>query len=130
MENEQLFDSKNEGEEIIKMTPDEFVKKTKVILQQFDKEYATSWYNRKLYDAEYDLAPCEKCKGCGSFKNGDKEIECVQDREQGECHQRLFDHELFTSSIEQIMFGETDFYTLLQSRVEFLESNSLHKSSL
>ncbi len=126
---EQLFDLKPEGEdEFIKMTPDEFITKTKALLKLIDKAYATSWTTRWLEENEYEIAPCGKCTGNSCFIKDGKEIQCVQDRSEGDCFERFLDHEQFTASIENIMFidPESDFYSLIQARVEGFKSNSPH----
>lgn len=101
-----------------KMSSEEFITKTKILLMKIDKEYAASWYSRKLNEQEYQIAPCDQCKGNGCFKKDDIQIDCIQDREQGECYERLFDADLFSTSIEQIMFNETDFYELITTSID------------
>lgn len=125
---EQLFDLKPEGEDaFIKMTPEDFVTKTKELLKLIDKEYAMSWRVRWLEESEYDLAPCDGCIGSNCFIKDGKKIDCAQNKSEAECYERVFDDAQFAAQVENIMFdANSDFYSLIQARVEGFKSNSPH----
>ncbi len=104
--------------ERIKMSSAEFVDKTQTMLNEILTEYGKSWYNRELEDSETEIAPCGKCKGNGCFNLGEKEINCVVDRENGSCYERCFDAQNFIEFMEnEILFGDKPFLELSQCEV-------------
>lgn len=94
------------------MPPQEFLSKTKSILEKILFSYSTNTSFRRLSDAEYpDEWVCSKCQGCGTFRNLEgEEKECTQDREEGECYYRFFDYEGFSLDVES---NFEDIYELL-----------------
>jgi len=101
---DDLFDLKEEIQEPINMTKDEFVAKTKKLLNYISEQYSKGWQSRALKEEEYpEESICDKCKGCGTFKLNGEDAECVIDHEQGECYVRYFDAEEFGLEIEASM---------------------------
>lgn len=96
----------------VTMSQKEFFEKTKFILEKITYAYSTNTSYRTLSDQEYpDESICDKCEGCGTFKNLDgEEKECIQDREEGECYHRFVDYEGFGLEMESQF---EDIYELL-----------------
>ena len=90
----------------------EFFEKTKFILEKIMYAYSSNTSYRRLGDEEYpDESICDKCEGCGTFKNLDgEEKECIKNREEGECYNRFVDFEEFGLEIESQF---KDIYELL-----------------
>lgn len=92
MEENELF--KIKPQELHKMSQNDFVEKTKAVLNKICNSYCQSWQSRRLMDEEYpEESVCDKCTGWGKFIKNGEEKECVQDREQGECFYRFCDYE-------------------------------------
>lgn len=108
---DDLFDLKEEPQEPINMAKDEFVEKTKKLLNYISDKYGKGWKSKRLTEEEYpEESVCDKCTGCGTFKFKGEDEECVSDREEGECYVRYFDAEEFGLEIEATM---DDVYELL-----------------
>lgn len=108
---DDIFNLKEEIKEPINMSKDEFVEKTKKLLNYISNQYSKGWQSRRLKDEEYpEESVCDKCTGCGTFKLNEEDAECVADREEGECYVRYFDAEEFGLEIEATM---DDVYELL-----------------
>lgn len=104
-----------------KMSSDDFVKNTKLILNKIFQMYSECWYNRVITDEETNLAPCDNCTGCNNFKNIDgTEINCAIDYENGYCTERAFDSELFVENIEEIFYDNKSslFFDLIECEIE------------
>lgn len=108
---DDIFNLKEEIQEPINMPKDEFVEKTKKLLNYISDQYSKGWQSRRLKDEEYpEESICDKCTGFGTFKLNEEDAECVADREEGECYVRYFDAEEFGLEIEATM---DDVYELL-----------------
>jgi len=108
---DDLFDLKEEPQEPINMAKDEFVVKTKKLLNYIADQYGKGWQSRRLTEEEYpEESICDKCTGCGTFKLNNEDSECVADREEGECYVRYFDAEEFGIEVETCL---DDIYELL-----------------
>ena len=108
---DDLFDLKEESQELINMAKDEFVEKTKKLLNYISDKYGKGWKSKRLTEEEYpEESVCDKCTGCGTFKFKGEDEECVSDREEVECYVRYFDAEEFGLEIEATM---DDVYELL-----------------
>lgn len=95
------------------MSKDDFVKKTKELLEGIHQDYSNAWQKRVLGDGEHpEERICEKCTGCGIFILGDEQVECVQNEEDGCCFFRFCDYEQFGIDIEQRF---TKIYELLST---------------
>lgn len=113
-----IFDLTNIDTELPKMNQNDFIEKAKKILVLIDNAYGNSWYNRSIKDEEYEVAPCNGCKGGGCFKTQDKEVQCFADQIEGDCYERCFDHEAYSEEMEDILFGEkSDFYELISAEI-------------
>lgn len=101
---DNIFSIKEEIQEPINMGKDEFVAKTKKLLNYIADQYSKGWKSKRLTEEEYpEESICDKCTGCGTFKFNGKDDECVADREEGECYVRYFDAEEFGLEIESTM---------------------------
>jgi hypothetical protein len=108
---DKLMNTKEEPQEPINMPKDEFVEKTKKLLNYISDQYFKGWKSKRLTEEEYpEESICDKCTGCGTFKFNGEDGECVADREEGECYVRYFDAEEFGLEIEATM---DDVYELL-----------------
>ena len=88
----ELFEIK--PQEPCKMSQQEFMEKTKAVLNKICNSYYQSWQSMRLMDEEYPKeSVCDKCTGCGKFIKNGEEKECFQNREQGECYYRFCDYE-------------------------------------
>lgn len=96
MDIEDLF--KIEPHDPYKMNQEEFIEKTKSVLEKIYNTYTQGWQSRVLRDDEHpEESVCDKCTGYGTFTDGK---ECVQDREQGDCFHRFCDYEQVGMSLE------------------------------
>lgn len=108
---DDIFNTQEEIQEPINMGKDEFVEKTKKLLNCIADQYSKSWKSKRLTEEEYpEEIICDKCTGCGTFKFNEEYDECVVDREEGECYVRYFDAEEFGLEIEEKM---DDLYDLI-----------------
>lgn len=108
---DKLMNTKEEPQEQINISKDEFVEKTKKLLNYISDLYSKGWKSKRLTEEEYpEESVCDKCTGCGTFKFNGGDDECVLDREEGECYVRYFDAEEFGLEIEATM---DDVYGLL-----------------
>lgn len=99
---EDFFNLKVEPQEPLKMSKEEFVKQTKLLLDKLQRSYFSAWTNRSLEINEYpDEIICDKCKGCGEFVDKDETKECFRDDEQGQCFHRYCDYELVGIELEE-----------------------------
>ena len=76
-----------EPREPYKMTQSDFIEKTQKLLLNIESAYSRAWKSRALKDEEFpDELVCDKCTGCGTFKENGEERDCVQDSEMGWCY--------------------------------------------
>lgn len=117
---EDIFDF-NLEDKTPEMSSDEFVNKTKALLNKITNAYWTeSWYDRRITDEEYKIAPCEGCKGDGCFVKDDIHVQCVADKEEGVCYEKCFDEGLFAQLIkEEIIEGyNSPIYDLINCKIK------------
>ena len=96
---EDLF--KIEPQYTYKMNQKDFVEKTKEVLEKIYNAYSQGWQSRVLIDGEHpEESICDKCTGCGIFIENEKEKECVQDYELGDCFHRFCDYEQVGMDLE------------------------------
>ena len=94
----------------------QYAKDSKVVFEKMMLAFSGNHYSRCITEEEYAIAPCDNCKGCGSFIFNENKVECVADNEQGECYEKCFDYEAFYEEIvNEIMFGKTTNYFDLYS---------------
>ena len=96
-----IFNLELPKEEAPKISKDEFIRLSRQTFQHIDKEYSKCWNNKVVTDDESEIAPCENCKGEGFFTKDGIVTDCFQDKEQGQCYKRTFDHERFIEFMEQ-----------------------------
>ena len=102
-------------EEPPKIKQSEFNELAKKVLKNICNSYHQSWHSRPLKDEEFpEESVCNKCTGCGTFKENGKEKDCVQDREQGWCYHRYIDAEEFGIEVETEL---ENIYHLLGSEI-------------
>ena len=117
---DDLFNLETDDFEISapKMTAEDFITQTKKVLNEINRKYSQSWYNRRIEDSEVEIAPCDNCKGTGRFKISEKEIECAMDSEQAQCYERCFDGDTFLDfMIQEIIFGNHPFFDLIDCEI-------------
>lgn len=85
---------KTEPQEPYKMSQNEFVEKTRAVLNKICDNYSQGWQSIVLVDGDYpEENICEKCTGVGVFLKNGEEKDCIQDKEQGDCFYRFCDYE-------------------------------------
>lgn len=96
----------------IRMTKDEFITKTKEMLNLIYNEYVDSYR-----DVEED----ESCKRCGGFcyiEEGGETVECYSCNGEGVEIGRVFDKDSFVEFMEhEVMFGGQPFLELLECKI-------------
>lgn len=106
---DELF--KIEPQEPYKMSQNEFVEKTKSVLEKIYDAYLQGWKIRVLKDGEHpEESVCYKCDGCGVFLENGEERDCFQDKEYGYCVHRYCDYEQVGIALECCL---EDMYVLL-----------------
>ena len=104
----------------VELTNEEFISKTRGVLNAIDKVYGSCWENRYPTDKECDLLEEKDFIGMtGDVEINGKEINCVTDYETGETLIREFDKERFASEMEYIIFHSENspFYELLMCKI-------------
>lgn len=95
----------------VEMDKDEYLDKVNQIFSIIDSTYSKAWTRVRLKDDEYPNEDiCEKCTGCGSTIVNGETVECIANREEGECHYVLFDSDEFGISVGELM---SDIWELL-----------------
>jgi hypothetical protein len=104
MDFNELFSLDIQPDEDVEMDKDEYLTKSTQIFSIVDTEYSKAWVKVRLNDGEYpDESICDKCEGCGSIIVNGEEVECIANREEGECYRIVFDSEQFGNSMAQIV---------------------------
>lgn len=86
------------------ISKDDFIKKTRALLQEMVIEYQKSFSNRQLLDNELERASCDNCHGTRhTTSDTDEDIICYQDNDAGACFELTFDYDKFISWIEDNM---------------------------
>lgn len=87
-----------------RMSQNEFVEKTKSVLNKICDLYSNGWQSRVLKDGEHPAeSVCDKCTGYGTFTKNAEEKGCIQDREQGDCFHRFCDYEQVGMDLEHYL---------------------------
>ncbi|HPC09550.1 MAG TPA: hypothetical protein PLN85_00550 [archaeon] len=93
----ELFNdlNKNKSNDTIIMNQNEYFNKTKSLLTKIYTYYSQGWKHIPFKENEYpDEKICDECTGSNSFINDNNEtIECIQNREEGECYYFYCDYE-------------------------------------
>ena len=109
--NREIFNFDSEEKPII-MAKDEFVSKTKALLEFIALSHSRCHSQTPLKDSEYPLdVICSGCKGEGTFfdENGN-ELSCYQNYERGCCTKVHFAAEILGDEIDSVI---NDVYELL-----------------
>ena len=130
MKMEDIFDLKEELElgnsQPLKMTKDEFIKKTRSLLQLILDEYGRNWEDRFTEDdEETEESTCPRCNGFLYIEQGGEgDVNCPSCNGTGVSSERVFDKETFLEFIEHdVMFGEQPFLNLLHCEIFDTEQN-------
>lgn len=85
------------------MPKEEFIEKAKKVLNEINNLYTRSYLTKIVTDSlRPEESVCEACKGCGTIKDeSGGELDCYQDREEGDCYYKIFDAENFGFDIEE-----------------------------
>jgi len=130
MKMEDIFDLKVELElensQPLKMTKDEFIKKTRLLLQLILDEYGRNWKDRFTEDdEETEENTCTRCNGFLYIEQGGEgDVNCTSCNGTGVSSERVFDKETFLEFIEHdVIFGEEPFLNLLHCEIFDTEQN-------
>lgn len=98
-----------------KITKDEFIQKTRSMLQAIMEEYSRSWKNKyNEVDDETGENTCSRCGGFTQIEQGGETIDCTSCNGTGINYERVFDSETFLDFMEHnVIFGEQPFLDLL-----------------
>jgi DnaJ-class molecular chaperone len=109
-----------------KMTKDEFIQKTRSMLQAIMDGYSSNWkdkYNED--DEESEENTCSRCNGFLYIcEGGVGDVDCPSCKGTGLNNERVFDTENFVEFIEHgVIFGEQPFLDLLHCEIVNTEQN-------
>jgi len=108
-----------------KMTKDEFIQKTRSMLQLIIDGYSSNWkdkYNED--DEESEENTCSRCGGFTQIEQGGETVDCTSCGGTGINGERVFDKETFVEFIEHdVIFGEQPFLDLLHCEIVDTEQN-------
>lgn len=92
------FSQSQASEPETKITKDEYIHRSKLILEAINKAYTDAWHWKAMTDEEApDESVCDACKERGTTNTG---LECVQDKEDGQCFYRMCDIDYLNEEIE------------------------------
>lgn len=102
-----------------KMTKDEFIQKTRSMLQAIMDEYSSNWKDKFDEDDESEENTCSRCNGFLYIcEGGVGDVDCPSCKGTGLNSERVFDTENFVSFIEHdVIFGEHPFLDLLHCEI-------------
>jgi len=130
MKMEDIFDLKGglelDNSQPLKMTKDEFIKKTRSLLQLILDEYGRNWKDRFTEDdEETEENTCTRCNGFLYIEQGGAgDVNCPSCNGTGVRNERVFDKETFLEFIEHdVMFGGQPFLDLLHCEFFDTEQN-------
>lgn len=109
------IESLSEGN--IYMSSEDFISKTKNILNRINDIHSECHWDRRLSDEETESLECNEHNSCTVVIN-DEKVECFLDHYEGDCFVREFDSDLFKEELEQLMFDSNDFFDLLSCEIE------------
>ena len=120
---EDIFNSDfttEESLELPKMTKDEFIQKTRSMLQVIMDGYSSNWkdkYNEE--DEENEENTCSRCNGFLYIcEGGVGDVDCPSCKGTGFNNERIFDAENFIEFVEHdVIFGEQPFLDLLYCEI-------------
>lgn len=100
------------------MTKDEFIQKTRSMLQLILDEYTRNWKDTFDEEDESDENICTRCSGFTQIEQCGETVDCTSCGGTGMNSERVFDAESFLEFIEHDMiFGSQPFLDLLYCEV-------------
>lgn len=108
-----------------KMTKDEFIKKTRSMLQAIMDGYSSNWKDKFDEEDESEENTCSRCNGFLYIEQGGVgDVDCPSCNGTGRNNERVFDTENFVEFIEHgVIFGEQPFLDLLHCEIVDTEQN-------
>lgn len=101
-----------------KMTKDEFIQKTRLMLQAIMDGYSSNWKGKFDEDDESEENTCTRCGGFTQIEQGGNTVDCTSCGGTGMNYERVFDTENFVEFIEHgVIFGEQPFLDLLHCEI-------------
>ena len=103
-----------------KMTKDEFIQKTRSMLQAIMDGYCSNWKDKySEEDEESEENTCTRCNGFLYIEQGGVgDVDCPSCNGTGLKSERVFDTENFVEFIEHgVIFGEQPFLDLLHCEI-------------
>ena len=99
-----------------KLTKDEFIDKTRDLINLILDKYNENWKNKEDND---NTEPCGACNGTAYREQGGDVVECPSCDGNGVIYEKTFDSESFSRSLEDdIMLGEDEkFFELLECKI-------------
>ena len=112
-----------ENLQLPRMTKDEFIQKTRSMLQAIMDGYSSSWKDK--YNEESEENTCSRCNGFLYIcEGGVGDVDCPSCNGTGLNNERVFDTENFVEFIEHgVIFGEQPFLDLLHCEIVDTEQN-------
>jgi DnaJ-class molecular chaperone len=118
---EDIFDTDftmEENSQLRKMTKDEFIQKTRSMLQAIMDEYSSNWKDKFDEDDESEENTCSRCGGFTQIEQGGETVDCTSCNGTGLSSERVFDTENFMEFMEHdVIFGEQPFLDLLHCEI-------------
>jgi DnaJ-class molecular chaperone len=110
----------DENSQTPKMTKDEFIQKTRSMLQAIMDGYSSNWKDK--YNEEDEESEENTCSRCNGFlyicEGGVGDVDCPSCNGTGLNNERVFDTENFVEFIEHgVIFGEQPFLDLLHCEI-------------
>ena len=107
------------GEQTDKMTKEEFIAKTKKMLELILSEYTSCWSRRFCEEDESEENICPSCNGFLHIEQGGETVDCPVCKGTGLSFETVFDSESFLEFIEHgVIFGDQPFLNLLHCEIE------------
>ena len=108
----------DELEAMPKMTKDEFILKTRAMLQKVWDGYGNHWHNKFNEDDESEENTCTRCGGFTQIEQGGETVDCTNCGGTGMNSERVFDTETFMEFFEhEVMFGNEPFFDLIHCEI-------------
>ena len=122
---EDIFDTyftMEENSQPPKMTKDEFIQKTRSMLQTIMDGYSSNWKDKFDEDDESEENTCSRCGGFTQIEQGGETVDCTSCNGTGLSSERVFDTENFMEFMEHdVIFGEQPFLDLLHCEIVYTE---------
>jgi hypothetical protein len=123
---EDIFDNDftmdGENSQPPKMTKDQFIQKTRSMLQAIMDGYSSNWKDKFDEEDESEENTCTRCGGFTQIEQGGEIVDCTSCGGTGMNCERVFDTENFVEFIEHgVIFGEQPFLDLLHCEIVDME---------